>query len=84
VVFHLPCHQGTYLALPGEIIRPGTNGQFDLEEGLICPLSQGEGLECTTEPSEAQEPARGAPPVRMLRTQVQILGLPLSGRMGAQ
>jgi hypothetical protein len=47
-------------------------------------MSQGEGLECTTEPSEAQEPARGAPPVRMLRTQVQILGLPLSGRMGAQ
>jgi hypothetical protein len=43
----------------GELIPPGTNGQFDLEEGLILLVSQGEGLRCTTESSEVQEPARG-------------------------
>jgi hypothetical protein len=35
------------------------------------------------EPGEAQEPARGVLPVRMVRTLVQILGLPLSGRREA-
>jgi hypothetical protein len=38
---------------------PDANGQFDQEEGHVLPASQGEGLGCTTEPGEAQEPARG-------------------------
>jgi hypothetical protein len=65
------------------VIPPGSNGQFDLEEGLLLPASQDEGLGHTMEPSEAQEPVRGAPPIKLVRTWVQILGLPLSGRRGA-
>jgi hypothetical protein len=63
-----------------EVILPDANGQFDPEEGLVLLVSQGKGFRCTTEPSEAQEPVRGVPPVRLVRTRVQILGLSLSGR----
>jgi hypothetical protein len=49
VVFHLLCHQGVSLGPPEEVILPGPNGQFDLEEGLVFPMSQGEGLGCTME-----------------------------------
>jgi hypothetical protein len=42
-----------------EKIPPGSNGQLDQEEGFILPWSQSEGLECTKELSEAQEPMRG-------------------------
>jgi hypothetical protein len=41
-----------------EKIPPGANGQLDLEKEFALPASQGEGLGCTTEPSEAQEPMR--------------------------
>jgi hypothetical protein len=59
VICHLPCCQGASPRLQGEVIPPGANRQFDLEEGLILLVSLGEGLRCTTEPSEAQEPVRG-------------------------
>jgi hypothetical protein len=40
-----------------EEIPPGVNGQLDPEEkGFILLENQGEGLGCTTEPTEAQEP----------------------------
>jgi hypothetical protein len=42
----------------GEVILPGANRWFDLEEGLVLLVSWGEGLGCTMEPSEAQEPER--------------------------
>jgi hypothetical protein len=58
--------------MPGEVILPGDNEQLDPEEGLILPASPGEG---TMKPSEAQEPVRGVPPIRLVRTQVQTLGL---------
>jgi hypothetical protein len=45
-------------------------------------VSLGEGLECTTVPSDAQEPARGVLPIRLVTTWVQIIGLPLGGRRG--
>jgi hypothetical protein len=83
VVFHLPCCWSASPGPPGEVIPPGTNGRFDLEEGLVLLASQGEGLGCTTKPSEVQESVRGVPPVKLVRTRVQILGLPLSGRRGA-
>jgi hypothetical protein len=51
---------------------PGTNGHLDLEEGIAFPVSWGEGLRCTKEPGEVQEPARGVPPIRLVRTRVQI------------
>jgi hypothetical protein len=63
-----------------EVILPGTNGYLDLEEGLVLLASLGEGLGCTMEPGEVQEPARGVSPIRLVRTQVQIIGLPLGGR----
>jgi hypothetical protein len=59
VAFHLSCHQGASPRQLRELILPDTNGQLDPEEGLFLPVSQGEGLRPTTEPSEAQEPARG-------------------------
>jgi hypothetical protein len=65
-----------------KVILPGTNGQFDLEEGLVLPASQGEG-QMQVEPSEAQEPVKGAPTIRLVRTSVQTLSLPISGRRGA-
>jgi hypothetical protein len=77
VFFHLPCHRG---ALPWP---PHANRQFDLEERLTLLESQSEGLRCTMEPGEAQEPVRGAPPTRLVRILVQILGLSLSGRKEA-
>jgi hypothetical protein len=67
----------------GEVIPLGTNRWLDPEEGLILLVGRGEGLRCTTEPREAQEPVRGAWPVRRVRTRLQILGLSLSGRKGA-
>jgi hypothetical protein len=77
------CCWGAYPELLGEVILPSANRQFDPEKGLILPESQSEDLRCTTEPEEMQEPARGVLTIRLLRTQVQILGLPLSGRRGA-
>jgi hypothetical protein len=68
---------------PGEVILPGANGQFDPEQGLVLLVSQDEGLECTIEPSEVQEPVREVLPIRLVRTLVQIVGLLLSGRRGA-
>jgi hypothetical protein len=59
VICHLPCHWGASRGLPGEVIPPGANGQFDLEEGVILLATPGKGLPCTTEPSEVQEPERG-------------------------
>jgi hypothetical protein len=38
-----------------EEILPGTNGQLD-PKGGTRPASQGEGLRCAKEPTEAQEP----------------------------
>jgi hypothetical protein len=64
------------------MIPPGTNRWFDPEEELGLQASWGEGLGCTTESSEAQEPVKGAPPIRLIGTWFQILGLPLSGRRG--
>jgi hypothetical protein len=69
--------------LLGKVIPPDANRQFDLHEGLTLLVSRGEGFRCTTEPREVQEPERGALPIRLVRTQVQILGLPLSARRGA-
>jgi hypothetical protein len=37
---------------------PGTNGQLDPKGGFLLMAGGGEGLRCTMEPSEAQEPAR--------------------------
>jgi hypothetical protein len=51
-------------------LLPGTNGQFDPQEGLILLVSQVEGLRCTMEPSEAQEPARGVLHIRLVRARV--------------
>jgi hypothetical protein len=77
VVFHLPCQQDVSLRPPEEGNTPGTNGCFDLEEGLVFLASQGEVLECTIKHSEVQESGSGALPIRLVRTQVQILGIPL-------
>jgi hypothetical protein len=57
--FHLPCCRGAFLGPLGEVLPAGTNRQLDPDEGLVLPASWGEGLRCTTEPSEVQEPARG-------------------------
>jgi hypothetical protein len=84
VVFHLPCYQSASPGLQGDVIPPSTNGQSDLEGDLSYLLAYwDEGFGCTMEPGEVQEPARGAPPVGQVRTQAQILGLPISGRRGA-
>jgi hypothetical protein len=57
--FSPPLLPGAFPGPLGEVILPGANGQLDPEEGLVLLVSLGEGLKCTMEPSEAQEPARG-------------------------
>jgi hypothetical protein len=54
VVFYLPCHWGASPGPLGEVILPGANGWFDLEERLVLLESWDEGLRLTTEPSEVQ------------------------------
>jgi hypothetical protein len=80
--FSPPCCQVVFSGLQEEVILPGTNRQLDPEEGLIFLANRGEVLGHTAEPSETQETARGVSPVRLVRMQVQILVLPLSGRRG--
>jgi hypothetical protein len=83
VAFHLPCHWHVSPRLLGEVIPQDTSGWFDPEEELILLASWGEVLGCTMELGKVQEPARGVLPIRLVRTWVQILGLPLSGRREA-
>jgi hypothetical protein len=64
------------------MILTGANVQFDPKEGFILPACLGEGLGCTLEPGEVQEPLRGALPIILVRTHVQIIVLPLGGRRG--
>jgi hypothetical protein len=66
----------------GEVIPPGAKGQLDPEEVFVLPVRLGECLRGTTEPSEEQEPVRVVLPIRLVRTWVQIIGLPLGGRRG--
>jgi hypothetical protein len=42
-----------------EKVPPGANGQLDPEKELVLLVSRGEGLRCTMEPGEEQEPAMG-------------------------
>jgi hypothetical protein len=51
----------------GEVIQPGANRQFDPER-LVLQASQGEDLRHTVETGEVVEPARGAPPIGLVRT----------------
>jgi hypothetical protein len=67
----------------GEVIPPGANAQLNLKERFLLSVSPGEDLGHTMELGEVQETARGEPPIRMVRTQVQIIGLPLGGRRQA-
>jgi hypothetical protein len=62
VTCHLPCRQGASPRLSC------ANRQFDPEESLILPASQGEGLGRTTKPSEGQEAPRGVLPITLVRT----------------
>jgi hypothetical protein len=77
VVFHVPCHRDAPPGPLGEVIPPGTNGQFDPEKGLVLLASWVEGLVCTTEPHKVQEPARGAPPIKTGKNSGSNSGLPL-------
>ena len=51
-----------------------------ISRGLALPVCWGEQRGSTVEPNEAQEPAKGALPIRLVRTQVQFSVLPLRGR----
>jgi hypothetical protein len=52
VVFHFPCCWGASPGPLGEVIPPGTNGQFDLEEGLGSQPVGVRASDTHTEPGE--------------------------------
>jgi hypothetical protein len=68
---------------PREVILPGTNGQLDPEEGLVIPGSGVKALDAQLNWWGAgTREGRRAPPVGLVRTWIQIIGLPLEGRRG--
>jgi hypothetical protein len=58
VSYHLPCHQGVS---PGLLGGDPTRPQWTASSGggFVPLASWEEGLGCTTEPGEVQEPERG-------------------------
>ena len=61
---------------------PGASRPLDLQE--TCPsMSQGKDPMCANRTCEAQEPAQGAPPIRLVRTGVRFGRPAPRGRRGA-
>jgi hypothetical protein len=79
-VFLPPCHQDSASLAPRESIPPGASRPVDPMEGLASPAAPESEFWLHKGTQRRLRNQLGAPPVRLVRTPVQIIDLPLGGR----
>jgi hypothetical protein len=83
MMFQPPCNQDSASPACWESILPGASGPVELMEGLASPRALESESQLHKETQKRLGNQLGAPPTTLVRTRVQIIGLPLGGRKGA-